>query len=259
MSEQRTQQPTKRKLEKARQEGKVIKSQLVTQSIGTAAGILFLFEIIRKDLVANKIVLEYLLTAGYSSPELTAKIALSYMVRLVVLFLLVTAGTSVLTEIIQVGLRFEFSLLRPKLSRLQPSNLFKKLQQSPQQLLQLLLRSLVVISVLFWLFKDSLRYLPTLMLASPQQQLQFFSWNLSRFGLTAITIMFVAAACDYLVQRRRFNREMMMSLTEVRNEHKDHEGDPLYRSMRRSMHESILMQDLVNRVRKAKVVVVDSA
>jgi type III secretion protein U len=48
-----------------------------------------------------------------------------------------------------------------------------------------------------------------------------------------------------------------MSLDEARRELKDDEGDPMLRSQRKAMHESLLMQDMVQRVRRSKVLVVE--
>jgi type III secretion protein U len=64
---------------------------------------------------------------------------------------------------------------------------------------------------------------------------------------------------DLFLKRREYLTELSMSHDEMRRESKDEEGDPLVKSMRRSLHEQLLMQDLVKRVRKARVVVVEPA
>ncbi len=259
MSDEKTHKPTSKKLEKARSEGKVLKSQLVTQTVVTIIGVLCIREIFKNDLIHNKIVLEYLLTSGYRSPELSGQIALGYLVKVVLTFLLLCAGFSILVEIAQVGLRLEPKVLLPQMKRLNPVGLLTKLQMSFGQLAQVVVRGFMVVVVFCWLFQDLFANMPALLFSSLEERIGFFSVSFSRFSVIAFIVLVLAAAVDYLIQRRRFNKEMMMSHTELKNEYKDQEGDPLYRSMRRSMHESLLMQDMITRVRKAKVVIVDRA
>ena len=70
-------------------------------------------------------------------------------------------------------------------------------------------------------------------------------------------VLAVAAAADYLARRRQFLRELSMSAAEMRQEWREEEGDPLFKAARKALHESLLMQDLVQRVRKARVIVVE--
>src|SRR6185295_10003714 len=65
------------------------------------------------------------------------------------------------------------------------------------------------------------------------------------------TLLLVLGVLDYFKKRRAFYRELGMSLDEVRREHREEEGDPLIRSIRRSMQQALVYQDLVERVRKS--------
>lgn len=257
MSEEKTFKPTQNKLEKARSEGKVLKSQLVSQAVLTVAGIVFVREILKNDFIANKIVLEYMLTSGFRAPQAAAQIALGYLFKVVIIVLGATAFLSVVAEVLQVGVQINFKVIAPQSKRLNPAQISGKLQASFGQFGQFLVRGCVVLLVFSWLFKDLLASVPTLLVSSVEGKLGFFSSSFSRFTVIAFIVLAAAAAVDYLVQRRRFNKEMMMSHTELRNELKDQEGDPLIRSLRKSTHEALLRQDMVNRVRRAKVVIVD--
>ena len=62
---------------------------------------------------------------------------------------------------------------------------------------------------------------------------------------------------DLLVQRKQFNRELSMSVDEVRREERETEGDPRHRAARRSIYEAQIMQDIVSRVRRSKVILVE--
>ena len=62
---------------------------------------------------------------------------------------------------------------------------------------------------------------------------------------------------DFLVKRKEYLKELSMSHDEIRRETKDEEGDPLVKTMRRLQHEELLQRDLVARVRRSKVIVVE--
>ncbi|MCB0318766.1 MAG: EscU/YscU/HrcU family type III secretion system export apparatus switch protein, partial [Bdellovibrionales bacterium] len=62
---------------------------------------------------------------------------------------------------------------------------------------------------------------------------------------------------EYWINKKKFIKEMSMSHTELKNEHKEDEGDPLLKFSRKALHQEILSQDLVQRVKNSKVVIVE--
>jgi flagellar biosynthetic protein FlhB len=79
------------------------------------------------------------------------------------------------------------------------------------------------------------------------------------FGILIKTgvIFLVLGAADFLLQRKLFMKEMMMSKYEVKKEHKEEEGDPHVKHMRRHLHQQLLAQSMAQNVPKADVVVVN--
>jgi len=71
-------------------------------------------------------------------------------------------------------------------------------------------------------------------------------------------VLLVFGAIDFLLQRRKFYRELSMSLDDLRREHKDEEGDPHIRSARKHMHQTLSNEDITARVRRSKVIVVEA-
>ena len=67
----------------------------------------------------------------------------------------------------------------------------------------------------------------------------------------------VIAGVSFWLVRFRYMRKHMMSIDELREENKEQEGDPHVKSHRRHEHESLLQSDLAARVKRAKVVVVE--
>jgi flagellar biosynthesis protein FlhB len=72
----------------------------------------------------------------------------------------------------------------------------------------------------------------------------------------AVVVLAVGGG-DFLWQRHSHKKKMMMSKEEVKREHKDAEGDPHHKHERKRLHKELLEQRMVNSVRKADFVVVN--
>jgi type III secretory pathway component EscU len=72
-----------------------------------------------------------------------------------------------------------------------------------------------------------------------------------------VAILVVAGVVDYQIRRRRYHRELSMSHEELQRELREDEGDPVMKAHRRAVQEVLSMEELVSRVRKARVVVVE--
>ena len=73
----------------------------------------------------------------------------------------------------------------------------------------------------------------------------------------AATIAISLGAVDYLWQRAEHMRRNRMSLKELRDEHKESEGDPMFKQHRRAREQEIAMNQVMADVPKADVVIVN--
>jgi len=74
------------------------------------------------------------------------------------------------------------------------------------------------------------------------------------FIKVAVALLFLAAV-DYIYQRYRHNKDMMMTKQEVKEEHKQMEGDPLIKSRIRSLQEEMARKRMMQKVPEADVVI----
>lgn len=72
-------------------------------------------------------------------------------------------------------------------------------------------------------------------------------------GALALTIIAVVA---YGSSRWKFMRQYRMSLQEMKDEHREEEGDPHAKAARKHEHKMLLLAEIERRVRRSKVVVV---
>jgi len=259
VAEQKAHKPTQRKLEKARKEGKVLKSPLIAQTLLVTACIFTFILAVRISLVSNKILLEYIFTEGFRHPEVCFVLALKLLVKLSLISLAPAVLVAILAEAFQVGIRVEFSLISPKASKFDMvkglAGIFKGLKSSWQFFIKFFLFSWV----LFIFFRDLSGSLPALFFESAEAKLDALRHGVLTISYYSAMALTVSALFDYVMKRRTYQAELSMSDDELRREYKDQEGDPHMRSARRAMHESLLMQDVVRRVRRARVIVVEKA
>lgn len=104
--------------------------------------------------------------------------------------------------------------------------------------------------------------------AAAQRALASADWSLSAsvaaavesaIQLIRVTAYFglVIAAVDYLVERRKVNKDMMMSLEEIKREHRQSEGDPAQKGALRQRQRELSRNRMMANVATADVVIVN--
>ncbi|MCO6430210.1 MAG: EscU/YscU/HrcU family type III secretion system export apparatus switch protein [Deltaproteobacteria bacterium] len=249
--------PTARKLRKLRADGNLPKSRYLTQcvvltGILAATAILMTFAWVRPELL-----LEYLLTAGLNEPATASWRCFLEALKVVVVVLGFGALVGSISEAAQAGIGFDCGLIAPRLSRVDIISGCRRLLSSSKQAPVLFLR---LVSVLAIFSAVMLHQLSGWSGAAGLAAHQRTSWILQQALLpiaAGFIITALLAALDLYLVRRRWWRSAGMTLEEVRREHKEEEGDPLMRSLRRSRHEELALQDLVKKIRGSRVIVVE--
>jgi flagellar biosynthetic protein FlhB len=263
VSGEKTEKPTARKLREARREGRVAKSP----DVGAWAGVLvasLLLPVVARQLLAVATDLLSQLRGIIAQPDPAAALALVKQgARDAVLTAAPLAGGLMLVGVVaaagQGGLHPATKLLKPKLSRLNPLAGIKRTfgTHALWEAAKAVLKTAVIGLVLY----SSVRKLVPLLLSSgplplPAVLAAVRDAVLTLFRSAAVAGLVLAAA-DYAVLRRKTGKQLRMSKQEVKEEHKQSEGDPNLRSAIRSrqiaMSRNRMMADLV----KADVVVVN--
>lgn len=255
-AEDRTEAPTPRRIEKALEEGQVALSRdavgFATLLAATLAAALAL-PVLGFDLLR---LMRALLQAGPDMPAAQAVRALGIQAGLVLLPVLgATAVAAVLATFAQTGLPRGAKPLRPSLGRLNPLAALKRIL-GPQGVFELLrtLLKLAGVGLALWLAVDP----PSLSAAlhRPAGALLDVATGAAARLVTATLIAFaLLAALDLAWVRWRHFRQLRMSRKELREEHKETDGDPMMKSRRRRIQEGRARQRMMAQVAKATVVI----
>lgn len=262
--EQRTEQPTQRRLEKARREGNFPSSRELVSAIVFLAAVWVVTAGFPQGLEASKRSIEHLLRAAFEGELTPAKmvrlcfwLAIHYLppFALAGLFL---AGLAVLASWLSTGMGLAWKKLIPQLARLDP---VPRLRRMPSQNLSALLEALLVLPafglVLYLLLKEQGSALMSLPLMPYWQGAAVAGRAASELLWKAAFVFVAIGLLDYYRQRKRWMAEMRMTRQEVREEHKEVEGNPLIRMRIRRLQRELRRRRMMQQVPKATAVIVN--
>jgi flagellar biosynthetic protein FlhB len=259
----KTEQPTPKRREQAREKGEVAMSKDLSGALVLLTG---LFTLSLWGPVLGRKVMEMLrlwlghLRPGLVDPNQMSALFTRFGVTLggfmapifVSLCVVAIAGTYV-----QVGKILSTERITPDLSRL---GLFKGLQRlvSPNTLVELL-KSLAKITIIGYVAYYSVkRELPGLMPMMDQsvgQVTLHLSETSFRVSVRILLALLVLGVLDYLYQRYRFEKNLKMTKQEVKDEMRQVEGDPKVKARIKSIMRQMATKRMMAEVPDADVVV----
>jgi len=179
------------------------------------------------------------------------------LLPLILPFFVLTILVVILTYIAQFGFIFTLKPIQPKLERLNPFEGFKRIF-SLTTLFELLKNSLKVfllIVVAYLFLRSELGELTEIYSSSLYLSVKnflIFTFKLIIFiGMIALLIAFL----DYAYKRWDYERKIRMSKEEVKEEYKQHEGNPIIKSAIRKRMRQLSKGRMLQEVPKASVVI----
>ena len=262
--EGRTEEPSEHKLQKAREEGRVPKSQEVTGALVLllpAITLVITAPLLFKNCVQIiRFYFEKCQSANINDPALIAAF-FSFFIKMLVPVFLTAIVAGVAGNMIQTkGFLFSTKPIQPKFSKILPKfgEYFKKTLFSFEgafNFVKSILKVTIVVFVAYLLIKSELEKLLAMSNVNMFQGFVFVAKLAAKLIIIAAGIFLIISVPDYLVQRRQFMESMKMTKQEVKEEYKELEGDPLVKSrLRRRMNE-MLRQNMPKMVADADVVI----
>jgi len=261
-AQERTEQATPRKKQKAREKGDVAKSRDLSGTLGLL-GILAFFFLFGPELLdrARGVYVRYFSAAASErlSPASLPGLAGTAMTDLLLLSMPPAAlamTLAFLAHMVQVGFLFTTEPLAPKPERIDPVAGFKRLfsAESLAETVKGLLKVAGLALVLKTVFENRIPRLSTLPTLGLPDIVRVFSESIWAVLLAGTLVFLVLAVADYGFQRWNFERKLRMSRQEIKEEHKEQEGDPLIRARIRSIQREMARRRMMEEVPKATVV-----
>lgn len=260
----KTEKATPKKRRDQRKEGNVLQSKDVAGLV-TLAGSFFALSVFFEGMVNS--IAQFMVrfiglsgTATDTSMGNVGSISSLFLVTLaksIVPFLLVCVLLGIIGSGMQTRFLFASKNLKPKFSRLNPLEGFKKLfsLQNVVELVKSILKLIVLIVLTYSLLKSDMAGTVKTMNLDITKSVAFTFTMLKNLIIRIIIVFVAIAALDYLYQWWSFERKMMMSKQEVKEEFKQTEGNPEIKGRIKSIQQQRARMRMMQAVPDADVII----
>ncbi|MCR5468428.1 MAG: flagellar biosynthesis protein FlhB [Lachnospiraceae bacterium] len=266
---EKTEPATQKKLEDARNEGKVCKSRELVMALDLI--ILFICLKLFTSYISQGFVNVFNLVYGkipdyvlYDAKSPEAKDFMVLFQQVIIDSLLILApflalgfGVTVVSNILQVGMKVTLKPLEPKLDKFNPINGFKRII-SMNSLFELF-KSIVKILLIGYIAYTSIRGNADdlfILYDIPLTQAVILCGNIIiNTGLRISFFYLIFSFVDLFYQRHKFNEDMKMTKQEVKDEYKNTEGNPEIKSRQRQRMREASQRRMMQSVPEADVII----
>ncbi len=260
---EKTEQPTERRLQDAREKGNVARSVDLN-----AAGLMMVVALMLYMAGGStlKSLAEYLRMSITSASHLRYdnKIAeahygdlLSWAGQAVLPLLLAFAGAAMLLNILQIGFLFAPQILSPKWNHLNPMSGLQRIfsvRSTMKLVISLGKLALVVVIASAFVWYELPKFV-LWMQAEPGTIAEGVNQSMAMLAFLLALSLVVLALLDFGFQKWKYQQDLMMTKQEVREEMKQMEGDPHIRQRRRETHRKMTQAREMQQVQDADVVI----
>lgn len=255
---------SQQKLERVRKEGQVIKSK----DFSIAVSMLVMFIAIHKlaPFIWDQVSMLFVLIYEQIPNRSVESVGLSYllfltlvpMVLIIAPILLLAFCVAVIADLMQVGPLIATKAIEPKLDKLNPVKGFKNIfsVKTVFELFKNIVKVTLLGIVAYVVFTA---HIPSVLSLCAMENsfsiINELGTLIVEFVIKAGMLFLVIAGADYGFTRWKFLKDQKMSFKEVKDEHKNSEGDPHVKSQLRQRRMQMAQQSMLNAVPDADFVV----
>lgn len=260
--QEKTEEPTSKKIEDARAEGNVAKSQDIVGVLVlfvAILGLLMMFNFITDRIL--KLSQYYFSLIGQPlTRELMFDMAWITFREFLIMALpisIVVAVAGIAGTVAQIGFNFTTKPLMPNFSKIDPIKGFGNLftLQKGLESIKITLKSLTALGVGFLFFWYYIQELPTVALFTLQDQMGWLRDKAIVLAAVMLIIITVYAMIDLLLTRKQYFDKLKMSKQEIKDEMKNMEGDPHIKAKIRQIQMQAARKRMMASVPTADVVI----
>jgi flagellar biosynthetic protein FlhB len=169
------------------------------------------------------------------------------------------AAAGVAGNLVQTGLLFTPSRLKPDLNKLSPLAGFKRIfgLDGLVNFLKSLAKVAVTGLISWWVLKPHLTELANLAALEPAAMLPFAADVLRRLVFAVLALMLIVAGADWFWQRQRFMARMRMTKEELKEDYRQSEGDPHVKGKQKQIRADRARRRMMQAVPTATVVIMN--
>lgn len=260
----RTEHATPKRVNKARNKGNVPRSAELGKTITILVGFIALSFLLGNMGREIQIFMRYFMVHAFEFDMNPSNITslfmrtLFFMAKLVMPVMLIIAAVVILVMRLQVGKLWTFEVLKPQLSRFNPIAGIKRMLLSPQTLGRMgksLLQALVIGVAPYMVLRAEWDNFMNLYYTDAASLAAYILLTGARMVTYALVPMLVIAIVDLVYTRWKYKEDLKMTKSEVKDEHKQAEGDPQVKNKQRQKMAEVMKRRMMQDVPKADVII----
>ncbi|MDA8083608.1 MAG: flagellar biosynthesis protein FlhB [Nitrospiraceae bacterium] len=254
--DEKTEQATPRRRQKAREEGKVPRSRDLS-SIAAIGGILLIFLFGGRFVMGSMMeTMSRFLSLQYGTEPFTVLRAAAVQTMILIMpFLGAALVFGVASNVFQGGIA-----MKPFELKFDGLNPLKGLQRifsmtGLVETFKSFFKFVVGGYLLYRIMKNDVFVLPSLMEMNMTRLAAASGALITKAALYGFMVFFTFGLVDYIVQRWQFERSIRMSTEEIKEESKESEGNPMIKARVRTLQREMARKRMMQEVPKATVVI----
>ena len=262
-NEEKTEAPSQKRREDARKEGQVAFSKEIS-AVALLGGFLLLFYFTGPMIISSyqesfRFAFLNLTVSEFDIPLIQdyVNVFMSSTIIIAVPFFVTALVVGVMASVAQVGFHLTLKPLQPKLEKLSPlkgiGRVFSK--QAFNELLKSLFKMGVIGYIGYYTFTNSLDQMQKLIDSDSKVMLANAAAIIGSFVFRLFIAFLLLAIFDYLFQRWDLEQKLKMSKQEIKEEHKQTEGDPTLKARIRQIQQQLSQARMMQEVPEADVVI----
>lgn len=184
----------------------------------------------------------------------------SYILQMLLILapiLIVTLIIALAANYVQIGWLFTAKPLQPKFSKLNPLSGLKNIfgLRAVVEFLKSSLKLIIVGIIVYMIIWGEREKLMALAYVPVGQTLSYVAGLVVRLGLLVGVALTLIAFGDYFYQKYEYEKSLKMSKQDIKDEHKNSEGDPLIKSKIKEKQRRMALMRMMQEVPKADVII----
>ncbi len=264
-AQEKTEKATPRRRQKARERGQVFSSRELNSALVLLTGFLS-FRIFGENIVENIIMFfNYVLTELINKEDMFNLRGIKAVLNKTLFFAgktllpiaLSVSGICILSNYLQVGFVLSFEPIAPKLERINPIQGFSRIfsRRSLLELIKSIIKILIIAYVVYTAINKYKNLFPLMLDMNLPEVIELILNIVFEMGIKATLTLFIMSIFDYLYQWREYETSLMMSKQDIKEEHKEVEGNPQIKSRIRQIQRQMTRSRMMRDVEKAEVVI----
>jgi len=259
---EKTEEPTSKKIEDAKKEGNVPKSQDISSFITLIVAIGAFFTLF--SFMSERIFKLYHYYMSLMGSEITKELvfqiglhSLKELIFVVIPLTLMVAISGVIASVMQFGFIFTTKPLEPNLNKIDPIKGFGKLFGLKKMLdgAKITAKVALVFVIAFWFLIDFTKELQSVILYDFNMQVKWLLDKALILIAVMIILFFVFAIIDLMLVRFQYFKDLRMSKQEIKDEYKQMEGDPQVKARIKKLQMEMAQKRMMNDIPTADVVI----